>query len=124
MLAVVLPCLLVTAFAGARMLGSPVAGLFAAALLAAAIGDYLFPVRHELRLRTATVSCLFSRQEIAWERVRTVWMSEDGIKLSPLRRRSRLEAFRGVFLRFGAERDAVLETVRRLREQAAAEAER
>lgn len=116
----VVPCLLLAGFAGARMLGSPVAGLLGAALLAAAIGDYLFPVRCELRSRSAVTSCLFSRSEIAWERVRKVWLTKDGIKLSPLPRKSRLEAFRGVYLPFGHDSDAVLEAVRRLRDGAAA----
>jgi hypothetical protein len=119
MLLAVVPCLLLTAFAGSSVLGSPLAGLLAAGLVAASISDYLFPVRYELRRSGASAVCLFSRQEISWERVRTVWLAEDGVKLSPLARRSRLEAFRGVFLRFGSDREAVLEAVRRLRAEAA-----
>ncbi len=119
MLLLVIPCLLLTGFAGSRMLGSPLAGLFAAGVLAAAIGDYLFPVRYELRRRTASAACLFSRHEIPWERVRSVWVSEEGVKLSPLGKPSRLEAFRGVFLRFGPEREQVIEAVKHLRARAA-----
>lgn len=93
-------------------------GLGAAVVIVALLGslaDFLFPVTCTLTRGGASCRMLLKGSEIGWENVRRVYLDDLGIKLSPLRRVSRLEAFRGVYLRFDGNRDQVIETVQSLR---------
>jgi hypothetical protein len=89
----------------------PVATLF---LFVSALAEYLFPVRYELTMRSASVYSLFKRATIEWTKVKKCYLDEYGIKLSPLSVPGRLESYRGLYLRFGDNRDEVISTVRRL----------
>lgn len=113
-LPVVLACAAVAGFAGSGVLRHPAAGAGAAAAVLLCVVDYVFPVRYRLTELSARRSCLFSVHEIEWKRVRRVFESDDGLKLSPLDRRSRIEAYRGVFLEFDGNKEQVKAAVRRL----------
>ena len=91
--------------------------IFAAAMIVAVLGalsDFLFPVTYTLTLTQASASTPVGKRVIAWKDVRKCYLDDFGVKLSSLKRRSRLEAYRGVYLRFGDNREEVLEAVRRL----------
>ena len=80
--------------------------LFAAGgllLILSSAAEFLFPIRY--RLTDDGVTCAFglTRSEIAWSAVRRLIPAVDGVKLSPLPSPSRLDAFRGVLLRFGPD---------------------
>lgn len=107
-----------TACAAAVLYQSWLFGLLGALVVTLALGDYLFPVKHTLRESTASTSCLLGRQEIRWENVKHIWLADDGLKLSPLAHRSRLEVFRGVFLRFRGNREQVIAVASALRDHA------
>jgi len=81
------------------------------------LSDFLLPVTYTLTKKEASASTLVGKQVIAWEKVRKCYLHEDGIKLSPLGRKSRLEAYRGVFLRFNGNQEELIEAVRKLRPQ-------
>ncbi len=109
-LAIVAPCIVVAGWAGASLFGWG-GGVAAALVVVASVSEYLFPVKHILTSRKGSVRCLLNRAEILWSDVRRVWVTDDGVKLSPLENRSRREAYRGVFLRFGNRRQEVLDAV-------------
>jgi hypothetical protein len=75
-------------------------GAVGAFLILASTAEFLFPIRY--RLTTTRASCSFglTRYEISWPEVRRLIATADGVKLSPLAIPSRLDAFRGVLLRF------------------------
>lgn len=112
------PALVLTFWAGTLLLGW-VMGLSAVGVLVAATGDYFFPVTFTLTREKATSRCLFARQELEWKKVKRVLLAQDGVKLSPLGFTSRLEAFRGVFLRFNNNQDEVLQAIEQLRQRRA-----
>ena len=85
-------------------------------LLASSLADYLFPVRYEINERGASSRTLLRRTFVEWDRVRKYYLDDHGIKLSTLSRPGRLEAYRGLYLRFGGNRDEVIEAVRRMRD--------
>lgn len=85
-------------------------------LFMSSLSEFLFPIRYTIDSRGALSRTLFGRNYIEWERVQKYYLDDHGIKLSPLRRQGRLEAFRGVYLRFGGHREQVIEAVRRLRD--------
>lgn len=103
--------------AGAAIAGIGFASLFlgalAAVLLFASIADYLLPVRYALGAEGASARGLWHRRHLAWSQVRRVIRDELGVKLSPLPRPSRLEAYRGIYLWFAGNEAEVMATIAR-----------
>ena len=87
-------------------------------LFTCALSDYVFPVRYEITDRGASSRSLTGRTFVEWDRVKKYYLDDRGIKLSTLGRPGRLEAYRGVYLRFGGNRDEVIRAVRRMRDAA------
>ena len=83
------------------------------------LSEFVFPVRYRLTPQSASVQHGLTLLEIHWGDVRHAYLTDDGIKLSPLAlKNSRFESLRGVFLRFdGQNRDAVIDAVRRFRQE-------
>lgn len=80
-------------------------------LLASSVADFLFPVRYTLTSAGAEMRGLVSSHALEWRSVRQCYQDAEGIKLSPLPRLTRLERFRGVYLRFAGNREEVLAVV-------------
>ncbi len=74
--------------------------------------DFWLPLRYTLDGTGARVRCGISVTAIEWSAVKRAIESEEGIKLSPLERPTRTSAFRGVFVRYNANRDEVIARVR------------
>jgi hypothetical protein len=94
--------------------------LFAAGVLIAATGEFLFPVRYRLTAEDAELRGPFSWRRIRWTEVKRVYAANEEIKLSPLAHPGPREAFRGVLLRCEGNRDRVLDAIRRFRDAAGA----
>lgn len=86
-------------------LGGAVYGLVSLLALAGATASYLLPTRYILDERGAAWRQLTWRRR-SWSTFRRVDRHADGVFLSPFPRPSRLDSFRGVFLRFGPDVDA------------------
>ena len=94
----------------------PITLLIMVVALLLSLGDFLLPIKYRLTDRGAHADVGLNRLFIAWEDVRRATHGSEGIFLSPFSQPSRLDAFRGVRLRYGADnRDEVLATVRNLR---------
>ncbi len=91
-------------------------GLIAMFLIMASLAEYLFPIRFEIDSQGASARTLTARTRIEWSRVKKYYLDDRGIKLSPLSRQTRLEAYRGVYLMFGDRRDEVIEAVKEIRD--------
>ena len=92
------------AMAGAyAMLGGALPAILIGLALVVSVGDYLLPITYRITRESASARSLLSHRIIRWEDVRICRLCHDGVKVSPLSRRSRLEAYRGVFLRFPTE---------------------
>lgn len=81
------------------------------------LSEFLFPVHYTLTDQSASARHGVTLLEIRWADVRHAYLTDDGIKLSPLAaRNSRFEALRGVYLRFDDHnREAVIAAVQNLR---------
>ena len=88
-------------------------GLLAGGLLVVAISDFLFPVRYVMDAEGVSARGLVLRRRMGWGQVRRVKRDELGVKLSPLTRPSRLEAYRGIYLWFEMNADEVMEFIAR-----------
>jgi hypothetical protein len=87
---------------------TPLLGLVACALLIASVSDFLFPLRFHLSEDGIEARGLLTRRRMSWSQVRSVRRDTLGVKLSPLARRSRLEAYRGIYVWFEGNSDEVM----------------
>jgi hypothetical protein len=112
--------ILIAAYSGVVVLWSlafphPLALLLMLGALTASLSEYLFPISYRLTTRGAHADCGPSRLFVAWTDVKRATHGRDGVYLSPLPKASRLDAFRGVRLRYANGNDAaVREAVRHL----------
>ena len=91
--------------------GSPFFGLLAAVLLTASVGDYAFPLRFTLSEGGIDARGLIHRRRMSGRQVRRVLRDDLGVKLSPLPRPSRLDAFRGIYLWFEGNAEEVMAAI-------------
>lgn len=97
-------------------IGNMIASLIIGIALIASLADFLFPIRYIITSQSAICLMPFKKAEIRWSDVKRCYLDNMGVKLSPFDRTSRLEAFRGVFLRFSDNKEQVIEVVRSLKE--------
>ncbi|HWP30925.1 MAG TPA: hypothetical protein VNK96_04250 [Fimbriimonadales bacterium] len=86
-------------------------------VIVASLADFLLPIYYRLDEQSAKSRCGFIVSEIRWENVKRVIEGDDGIKLSPLEKPSRLSPFRGVFLRTNGNKEEILERIAYYREK-------
>jgi len=80
---------------------SPWLTILGGIILVGSLSDWFFPIRYRLTTDAASYKNLVFRKRIAWDDVRSVYLSDFGMKLSPFAGRSRLEPFRALIIRFG-----------------------
>lgn len=107
--------MVVAATAAGLALAGPYVAAAAAVALLLSLADFLFPVRYVVTAEGASSRALVKGAEIKWADVKRCYVDEFGVKLTPLDRVSRLEAFRGVYLRFGGNEDEVIAAVKAMR---------
>jgi len=110
--AAVVTVILVGAFAAALGFQSIPLGFLAALLLVASVSDFLLPITYKLGNEGISARGLWHRRHLSWEQVRRVVQDDLGVKLSPLSRPSRLEAYRGIYVWFSlGDADQVMATI-------------
>jgi len=104
----------IAAVGGWLLLRSPLFAVLGLIFILGSTTDFWLPMRYRLDEKGASLKCGVSMSAIEWPNVKSVMETTDGVKLSPLagEGKSRLEAFRGVFLRFENNRDEVLAKIR------------
>lgn len=88
-------------------------GLVLTVVVTLSLGSYFSPTWYTLSDEGIAVRTLVTKMQRPWSVYRSHWPDKNGVLLSPFPHPSRLENFRGVFIRFEDNRDAVLEFVRR-----------
>lgn len=104
-------CLLLACAAAYSVIG-PLGSVAVAAMMAGALAEFWFPVTYEITSEGATCRMLHKSAQIKWIAVRRCYLDSGGVKLSPLNSGSKLEAFRGVYLRFNGNDEQVIEAVK------------
>lgn len=79
--------------------------------------EYWLPIRFRLNEAGAESKIGLSTNAIHWGDVKRLIHTTEGVRLSPLESPSRLDEFRGVYLRFASNRDEVLAKIAELTEQ-------
>lgn len=88
--------------------GAPGWGLFAAAVLLVSLARYFVPTSYALDAAGVRARFLGREDVRPWADVRALYAHRDGVHLSPFERPSRLDPFRGLFVRFAGNRERVL----------------
>ena len=83
--------------------------LLSAIFVTGSLYRYFVPFRYELYEHELVVSAPFYRLTKPWSDFRSFYVDNNGVLLSPFAKPSRLENFRGVYVRFGANRSEVLD---------------
>lgn len=91
--------------------------LFSVMAVLGATAEFLFPIRYRLNAEGAELRNLHNWRRIGWEEVKKVYVGEREVKLSPLSRPGRREAFRGVLLQCPDNQEAVLALIAHYRSQ-------
>lgn len=97
--------------------GSPIPVIVTVLMLVGALSDFLMPTTFVITTKHVLAYTLAGKRMMAWEDVCKCYIDESGVKISPLPRASRLEAYRGVYLRFGDRKEEVIAAVTRLKPQ-------
>jgi hypothetical protein len=97
---VVVVALAISAVVGALALHHWVGGVLAVMFVFSSAAEFVLPIRYRITDRRVQCSYGLARLEMQWDSVRRVLRSEDGVRLSPFPRPSRLDAFRGIRIRF------------------------
>jgi hypothetical protein len=78
-------------------------------VLAGSLSGFYFPTRYSLFEDRVDVKYTVTSLSKEWSQYRSFYKDKNGVLLSPFAARSRLENFRGVYLRFGdCDRDRVM----------------
>lgn len=100
----------------------PLAAAVLCLVVFASFEELFFPMRYTLTARDATARCVLRVKRMPWTSVKKCYVDGNGIKLSPFDRPTKLETFRGIYLRFdeaaGFTRDRLVPIVKQLRDRA------
>ena len=100
---------------GLILFGNVLYGVLGFAIIVGSTAEFWHGTSYKLDKDGASARCFISTTQMHWNEVKRAVTTPEGIKLSPLlTSSSRMNAFRGVFLRFGADsKQQILDFVRR-----------
>lgn len=108
---------MIVAVVGYMFIGGILGALVGVVVMVASTAELFMPVTYQLNSEEARSHCGFNVTAIRWENVKRLIDMPDGVRLSPLEKNSRLDAFRGVYLRFSGNQDEVLGKIAELIEE-------
>ncbi len=81
-------------------------------ILFGSLSSFFFPTEYELSKDKIKVRFFFTNKAKDWNYYRSFYVDKNGVLLSPFERPSRLENFRGIYLRFEKNKDEVIDFVK------------
>lgn len=93
--------------------GSAFFGVVVVLVMTLSLGAYFFPTWYTLTEKGIKVRTLVTKFERPWSTYRSFWPDKNGVLLSPFPHASRLENFRGLFVRFEGNGKDVVAFVKR-----------
>ncbi len=91
---------------------SPLFTVAGALILWGSLSQFFLKTTFEFGDKTIRVKYLINKVEKDWSQYRTYYEDKNGVLLSPFVRTSRLENFRGIYIRFAGNRDEVMRIVK------------
>jgi hypothetical protein len=81
-------------------------------ILYGALASFYFPTRYKFSEKELTIKTTLQTLKKQWSQYRSYYPDKNGVLLSPFVRPTRLENFRGIYIRFEKNRDEVVAFVR------------
>ena len=97
--------------------GSPFMVALAAIIFVASLSTFFFPTRYEITREKVKVKYLFNKIEKEIMNFRSFYPDKNGVLLSPFAKPSRLENFRGVYIRYHQNKNEVDAFLRKIFEE-------
>jgi hypothetical protein len=97
---------------------SPWFAILAFIILFGSLLPFYFPTRYRLTDEDIVIKTTAQRLVKKWSQYRTYYPDKNGILLSPFLRPTRLENFRGIYIRFANNKEEVMAFVKRRMEKA------
>lgn len=81
-------------------------------IMLGSLSSFFLPTRYELDQEKVKIKSFLTTREREWNSFRSFYIDKNGVLLSPFPRPSRLENFRGIYVRFNQNKDQVVEFVK------------
>lgn len=81
-------------------------------IMLASLSSFFLPTRYELNQEKVKIRFFLTMREREWSAFRSFYVDKNGVLLSPFAKPSRLENFRGIYVRFNRNKDQVVEFVK------------
>jgi hypothetical protein len=81
-------------------------------IMLGSLSPFFLPTYYELDENKIKVKFFFNTKEKEWSMFRSFYVDKNGVLLSPFEKPSRLENFRGLYVRFNRNKDEVVDFVR------------
>lgn len=91
---------------------SPLLTILSVVILLGSLSPFFLPTYYELDNEKVKVKFFFNTKEKEWSMFRSFYVDKNGVLLSPFERPSRLENFRGLYVRFNQNKEEVVDFVR------------
>jgi hypothetical protein len=80
-------------------------------ILSGALSSFFLPTEYELTPGKIKVKFFLTNKEKTWEDYKSFYIDRNGVLLSPFDKPSRLENFRGIYLRFDKNKEEVIKFI-------------
>ncbi len=101
----------VSIIAGGWYMESAVFGLIAGLVMFASLAKFFLPTTYTFNKEGVTIKTMTQSLTRPWSMFRSFYTDKNGVLLSPFIGPSRLENFRGLYMTFSANREAVLQII-------------
>jgi hypothetical protein len=81
-------------------------------IMLGSLSSFFLPTRYELNQDQVTICYLMGKREREWSAFKSFYVDKNGVLLSPFPKPSRLENFRGIYVRFDRNKDQVVDFVK------------
>jgi hypothetical protein len=81
-------------------------------IMLASLASFFVPTRYELDQEKVGIHYVLGKKERPWSAFRSFYVDKNGVLLSPFPKPSRLENFRGIYVRFDQNKERVVDFVK------------
>ena len=81
-------------------------------IMLGSMSSFFLPTSYELDQKKVKIRFFFTNRQREWSAFRSFYVDKNGVLLSPFAKKSRLENFRGVYVRFSRNKDQVVDFLR------------
>lgn len=81
-------------------------------IMLGSLSSFFMPTHYELDQEKIKIRFFLTKREREWSTFRSFYVDKNGVLLSPFAKPSRLENFRGIYVRFSQNKDQVVDFVK------------